>query len=455
MSATINSGKILVVDDEQGFIDVITDVLESEGYSIEGTSDPQQGLKLLKEKSFDLVITDLKMPTVNGVEIVKYAKERNPNTEVIVVTGYGSLETALMALKHGVYDYLLKPFNVADITNTVNNAMEKIRLRQENEILAKRLEKTLNDLSTIYEISRFISSSYDLDEVLRFTADTIAASIGLESLAIFLWDNEKNHFSIRSAHGLHEETKKNFIIERCNGIFGDAFEKEDMAFIDSFSEDSSFQKGVNPEDKKRLSSAVVLPLRADDSTFGAVLIFQVDQERLEDRDKIRLASITMTQVTPIIRFYLYKNEQSMLWSDPLFQIKKQMSAVLEKARLYKGGLVFLIFKLYLKHGWTKTYRILDTYQKVFHKLKSNVTEIDSVIVFGLDSFVVILQGRNQIATEVFASTIKKEIESEIFQKEEANFILDFGYARFPIDGTTAEELIGKSQFNMWCAVKGT
>ena len=453
MSAT-NTGNILIIDDEQEFVDILHDILKADGFAIRGTIDPQEGLRLIEKNEYDLVITDLKMPTIDGIEIVKSVKKHSPHSEVVVVTGHASIESTMLALKHDVYDYIVKPIDAVTLKNTVNNAMEKIRLRHENEALSHKLEKTLNDLSALYEISRFINSSYDLDEVLSFTADTLSASIGLCNFAIFLWDQNENRFSIHKGHGLHDDSLSGFTVRRNEGVFGEAFEKDDLVFVKSFGDDPAFSDGITGEDKNLSDSAAVLPFRADDASFGAAVFFNVDAERSEDMDMVRLASITMTQVVPIIRFYLHKAKQTLLWADPLFQIKEEMKSILEKARLYKGGLTFLMFKLYLRHGGAQANNILDIHQVLLDKLNSAVSTIDSIIVFGLDSFVVILQGRTKVSSEVFAGTIKKEVESNIFQKEDFDFVLDYGYARYPMDGTTAEDLIGRAQFNLLTAVKG-
>ena len=453
-TAGANPGKILIVDDESEFVDIILEVLQGEGYSVEGVLDPKQALKLIEKNNYDLVITDLKMPGMDGLELTRAAKERNESTEVIVITGYASMESAVMALKHGVYDFMLKPFEIGDIHKTVQNVMEKIKLRRDNEFLAERLEKTLSDLSTVYEISRFINSSYDLEEVLSFTSETLSSTIGLDIFAIFLWDRKMEYFSVRKSSGLSDDTAGKLRVPRHGGLLGAAFEKDDLNFIESLKNDAVFKDGAAKSDQKELKSAAVLPLKADDSAFGAVMIFNVNDENPEDMDRLRFASITMTQVTPIIRFYVFKHDQTILWSDPLFQVKEEMKKILEKAKLYKGGLIFLMLKLYLKHGGSKDYRILDIHQEMLQKLNSAVSAIDSIIVFGIDSFVVVLQGKSQVETEVFAGKLQKEVENKVFKAAHVDFVLDYGYSIFPADGTTAEELIGKAQYNLWSAVKG-
>ena len=151
--------KILVVDDEKGLVDIITEVLTDDGYGVTGTTDSTEAVELIRENRFDLVITDLKMPKVDGLEITRIVKDKSESTDVILITGYASMESAVEALKKNVYDYILKPFNINDISNTVKRALERQRLIHQNEKLRGKIEKNLNDITTLYEISKIMTST--------------------------------------------------------------------------------------------------------------------------------------------------------------------------------------------------------------------------------------------------------------------------------------------------------
>ncbi len=444
--------KILVIDDEEGLVNIITEILIEEGYDVTGTTDPAEGIKLINENHFDLVITDLKMPKVSGLEITNSAKKKSKDTDVIVVTGYGSLDSAIKALKIDVYDYILKPFNVTDITNTVRRVFEKHKLLRLNEELKTKLEKNLNDITTLYEISKFISSTADLEKVLTFTAAAIQESIGIEMFSIMLYSKEKEGFKIESAEGLSEKTKENFTFKLNKGIIGNSLNEKDIVFVEDFERDENFIEHFDKKDKKKISSFIIIPLAIGDEIFGLISVHSVKKGNSEDIDKLSLLSIISTQISPLIKLFLYRIEQDILVKDPLFMVRKQMKAILDKAMSYKGGLSFIIFKLYLKKYGEGAYKILDIHQEIFRELHDSISIIDSVIVLGLDSFVVILQGRSQIAAELFAADLKNKIENEINLKE-TGFLLDHGFANFPIDGETAEELIGKAQNDLWRSTK--
>ena len=133
--------KILIIDDRRENLLFLADsVLRPEGYEVITALDGKQGLdKALAERP-DLIITDLKMPGANGIEVLKKAREVNPDAQVIIITGYASLETAIEAVKAGAYDYITRPFRLDEMKVVVQNACEKIRLIKENKSLIQNLE---------------------------------------------------------------------------------------------------------------------------------------------------------------------------------------------------------------------------------------------------------------------------------------------------------------------------
>ncbi len=132
--------RILIVDDERIALKNLEHVLKKEGYLVKTTTSGQNALKMLNREYFDIVLTDLKMEKVDGMQILKRTKEISPDTEVIMITGYATVETAIEAMKHGAYHYLTKPFKLDEVRKVVKEASEKIFLKRENRQLKDRLE---------------------------------------------------------------------------------------------------------------------------------------------------------------------------------------------------------------------------------------------------------------------------------------------------------------------------
>jgi CheY-like chemotaxis protein len=132
--------RILLVDDYIPSRNVLEEFLEGHDVSIVTAENGLEAIHALKTDRFDLVVTDLKMPGANGIEVLRTAKEVNPDVQVIIITGYASLETAIEAIKAGAYDYITRPFKLDEISVVVENACEKIRLIKENRKLIQNLE---------------------------------------------------------------------------------------------------------------------------------------------------------------------------------------------------------------------------------------------------------------------------------------------------------------------------
>lgn len=133
--------RILVVDDEESIREFLEIMLRKEGYEVTSAEDGERAIELFKKKSFDMVITDLQMPKVTGLELLKYVKEQAPDTVMLMITAFGSTETAVEAMKLGAYDYITKPFKIDEVRINIANALRSKSLEGENRILKKELTK--------------------------------------------------------------------------------------------------------------------------------------------------------------------------------------------------------------------------------------------------------------------------------------------------------------------------
>jgi len=137
----IMAERILVVDDELDMLMLLRMIIEEKtSYEVETTNNPAEGLKMLREKDYDLVITDLKMPGMDGIELFDELKEIKPDIPVIIMTAYGSLETGDEAMKKGVADFITKPFRKDSILFTINRVLELARVKRENIELKEKME---------------------------------------------------------------------------------------------------------------------------------------------------------------------------------------------------------------------------------------------------------------------------------------------------------------------------
>ena len=136
----MSDARVLVVDDEKSMRDLLAISLEKQHFEVTVADGGETAIDTLRREAFDVVITDLRMPTADGLQVLRAAKEASSESVVIVITAVGSTETAVEAMKLGAYDYITKPFKLDEINLIIRRALERKRLRDENLYLRKQLE---------------------------------------------------------------------------------------------------------------------------------------------------------------------------------------------------------------------------------------------------------------------------------------------------------------------------
>lgn len=130
---------ILIIDDERAIRNVLKDILTNEGYATDEATDGEEGLKKFKSENYDLVLCDIKMPKIDGIEFLQKAKEFNADVPIIMISGHGNIETAVDAVKKGAFDYIAKPPDLNRLLITIRNAMDKTSLVKETKVLKKKV----------------------------------------------------------------------------------------------------------------------------------------------------------------------------------------------------------------------------------------------------------------------------------------------------------------------------
>ncbi|MGN6601439.1 MAG: sigma-54-dependent transcriptional regulator [Ginsengibacter sp.] len=204
---------ILIIDDEKAIRKTLSEILGYEGYKIDEASDGEEGLNKFRVKSYDLVLCDIKMPKIDGIEFLEKAKEINPEVPVIIISGHGNIETAVEAVKKGAYDYISKPPDLNRMLITLRNAMDKTTLVAETKVLKRRVNK----VQEIVGESRAIQKIKDtIDKIAPTEARVlITGENGVGKELVARWIHQK---SARSSGSLVEVN--------CAAIPGELIESE-------------------------------------------------------------------------------------------------------------------------------------------------------------------------------------------------------------------------------------
>jgi two-component system, NtrC family, response regulator PilR len=213
---TTQSGDILIVDDERSMREFLGIYLRREGYRIEAAASGKEAMAALKARVFDLVITDLRMPDVDGLAVLSEAKLLHSDTEVIVVTAFSTTETAIAAMKAGAHDYLTKPFKLDEVGLVVARAMEKRRLARENVALR-------NEIKGRYKLERLLGKSPPMQrvfDILRKVASTRT------SVLLIGESGTGKELAARALHELSPRTDRSFVAVNCGAIPESLLESE-------------------------------------------------------------------------------------------------------------------------------------------------------------------------------------------------------------------------------------
>jgi len=167
--------RVLVVDDEKSMRELLAITLERQGYEVSVAEDGEVAIEAVRRDGFDVIITDLRMPNADGLQVLRAAKEHTPETVVIVITAVGSTETAVEAMKLGAYDYITKPFKLDEIHVIIRRALERKRLRDENLYLRKQLE-TQHRFDNIVGKSARMAEIFDTIRKIADSPSTVMVS---------------------------------------------------------------------------------------------------------------------------------------------------------------------------------------------------------------------------------------------------------------------------------------
>jgi response regulator RpfG family c-di-GMP phosphodiesterase len=178
--------RVLIVDDEKFIRDILADFLGMEGYIVRTAEDGTAAMSELTKAHYDLIISDLKMPRMGGIELLDAIGTAAPNALTVIMTGFGTVETAIDAMKRGAYDYILKPFKVEEVIRVVQRGLEKQRLAAEN--------LRLREAISLYKVSEAIAASLSLEEVLATISETALNEIRGDLVSTWLEDGEGGYF---------------------------------------------------------------------------------------------------------------------------------------------------------------------------------------------------------------------------------------------------------------------
>jgi len=280
------AARILIVDDEKDINEIFKKTLTKAGYEVTSVTDGVQAVYEFKKKVYHVVLVDLKIAGLDGIAVMKAVKEIRPSTEVIIVTGFGSLESAQEALRAGAYDYLLKPIpDINDIIRIVQRAIDKERLLQGNQELIGHLKKKIYELNILYQISHAISYTLDYYQLINIILYSLNKVVDFDAAASFLLDGRKSYLSVYLTRPLSEpliEKIKTEIYAEFVQHTGLRIVKNEISF--NLSRLYQEQSGGQNEAVKTLKTSYYFPLSVEKKIVGVINILSHKPAAFSEED---------------------------------------------------------------------------------------------------------------------------------------------------------------------------
>ncbi len=281
-------GRLIIVDDESELLNILCDILTDRGYETVGYTSGAEALAKLKDEDFDLLLTDLMMPEMGGIELLQAALVIDPNIVGIVMTGQGTVQTAVEAMKTGAFDYIMKPFNLNSLLPVLSRAMEIRHLRTENI--------QLRETVAMHELGQALAFTSDLNQILDKVTDAALQQCDADEASIMLPTSDGKELIIAVARGGHaEHIGKRIPVGQ--GIAGWVAHNLKPVTLNGEVHDKRFTP-INP--RADIHNAISLPLLVGNSLVGVLNVSITRPHRPLTLGQIKALGLLVTIASSII-----------------------------------------------------------------------------------------------------------------------------------------------------------
>lgn len=444
---------ILIIDDDASLRRTLTDILRVKGHDPMSAGNGEEGIAMVRDNPVDLVLIDLGLPDLPGIDVLDRVKSERPSTEAIILTGNATLDSAIEATNRGAFSYLLKPYDIDLLLLNIGRALEKQREKERIIRRSAEMEKVNAELKVLYDVSRSVSKTIDLDRLLAETLHSLA-EIGIFRFelkgAIFLADGEG--LRLAAFIGMTETT-----VETCGKVgpgeclCGLAYCRGDILISTNSGDDHRHSKcipGALPH------GHVIVPLKAADKVVGVLDLYTPPDMEFDTSALKMLSSIGSQIGTAIDNARLYEETKSSALHDPLTKLanrrflEMQLEKFVEMAKRYGTKLSVIMldidhFKRYNDtHGHVEGDRMLA---KIAAILLREVRSADNVFRYGGEEFLAILPETDVTMACALAERLRKAVETE------AGITISLGLAAYRITMQDKETLVGEADTALYRA----
>jgi diguanylate cyclase (GGDEF)-like protein len=426
---------ILLVEDDRFFREMFTGLLEAEGYHVETASCGNDGLEMLSNGQYSLVITDLVMPDISGLEILARVRESHPTVDVIMVTGNANMESAIFALKLGARDYLIKPINPDEFKHSVSQCIQQRQLLDENE--------ELKNMLSLFRASQAIAGCLDSEHLYLLCVEAIAREVGLP--------NALGFFMVEGA--LELKIAKGISLKLGRTLVPDIGTLLDSSLSEEFTtQQLPFSVPSNPDG---ITPALLIPIFRKSTPFGMIVLVNTPSVPLPDIGKFKknilflieqsLRAFENADTFSYAKNLLFIDDVSGLYNHRYLDIALERE--MKRVERYSSHMAVLFIdvdsfkQVNDVHGHLVGSRVLAEFGTL---IKNAVRDVDIVIRYGGDEYTAILVETPCDIAEKVAERIRRRVEIHDFSGPDGQVIhltCSIGYACCPDDASSKDALL--------------
>lgn len=300
-----SAARILVIDDERRMCESLKALLSTVGYEVDIEFDGNEALETILSKDYDVILSDIKLPGKDGLELLREAKRKDPGSVVILMTAYASLESAVQAVSEGAYDYLLKPVDFSHLKLAVNRAVDKrqsdlAREKLVGELRAanRSLKRRIAEINALYRAGKSFSTTVELPELLSQIIHLVTTVIGAGTGSIMLLEEERNSLRIQAAVGLDREVIEETVLPLGSSIAGYVAQSGKPVMVEDIEKDERFQREAKAH--YRSKSLLCVPLKVKNEILGVLNLTDKTNGENFDRQDLKLLTTFASQAAMAI-----------------------------------------------------------------------------------------------------------------------------------------------------------
>lgn len=419
---------ILLVEDEKVTRETLKIILEEEeNYRVKVFESGPEAIEAARKGFFNVAILDLRLPGMDGLEVLREIKKILPYICIFIITAYPTIESSIEAMKDGAYDYILKPYDINQIKFIIRRGLEKQKLVLENKKLLENLQIEKEKLGRILQIGKRMSAILKLDDLVNFIIHKVTELVGAEKGSVMLIDEHTGELVIKSAKGLDGSIIEKTRVKLGEMIAGWVAEVGEPLLIEDIETDSRFRRKNRPQYKSK--SFLILPLKSKDKAMGVINVSDKisPPANIFTKEDLKILSVIIHQAAIAIEnSKLYEKINSLSITDGLTELfnhryfQEHLSIEIERAKRYSHPLSLIMLDIDLFKQVNDSYgHIVGDFilRQIALIIKEKVRKVDIPCRYGGEEFAIILPEIDGHGAFTVAERMRKAVEDYIFKRD--------------------------------------